>query len=268
LLVVPQRTMERLSVLMLVMLAAARAAEFQKEAENPRNCRTADRARKGDKIIMGYIGLLENGTRFDAGQSEFTLGEGKVIRGWEKGMDGACAGEDITMIVPPEYGYGDSPSDKVPAGSTLYFLTKLHAIIRTTKAPVGGDCVEGQKARPNIDVTMDIEGRVIKEDGNGRLFLDKPSLEIRFGKKDAIRFVKGLEAGLTGACVDEERILFLGPDLAYGAKGKSDGKVGGDESVRVVVRVVRVRDKKPADQGLVLSFLDTISSGGLKGFSG
>ena len=52
---------------------------------------------------------------------------------------------------------------------------------------VGGDCVEGQKARPNIDVTMDIEGRVIKEDGNGRLFLDKPSLEIRFGKKDAIR---------------------------------------------------------------------------------
>ena len=40
------------------------------------------------------------------------------------------------------------------------------------------------------------------------------------------RFVKGLEAGLTGACKDEERTLFLGPDLAYGAKGKSDGYGG------------------------------------------
>ena len=34
--------------------------------------------RKGDKIIMGYIGLLADGTRFDVGQSEFKLGEGKV----------------------------------------------------------------------------------------------------------------------------------------------------------------------------------------------
>jgi FKBP-type peptidyl-prolyl cis-trans isomerase 2 len=36
-----------------------------------------------------------------------------VIGGWEKGMEGACAGEKITLIVPPELAYGDSPSDKV-----------------------------------------------------------------------------------------------------------------------------------------------------------
>ena len=44
----------------------------------------------------------------------------------------------------------------------------------------GGDCAEGVKARPNIDVTMDIEGRVIRPDGRGKLFVDKPSLEIRY----------------------------------------------------------------------------------------
>jgi FKBP-type peptidyl-prolyl cis-trans isomerase 2 len=37
----------------------------------------------------------------------------KVIAGWERGMEGACAGEKITLIVPPELAYGDSPSDKV-----------------------------------------------------------------------------------------------------------------------------------------------------------
>ena len=54
-------------------------------------------------------------------------------------MLGQCAGEKITMIVPPELGYGDKPSDKVPADSTLYFLTTLNGIVRVTKAPLGGD---------------------------------------------------------------------------------------------------------------------------------
>jgi len=243
------------------------AAEFQSEAEPALNCPKSDRARKGDKVIMEYIGLLANGTEFDRGQSEFTIGENKVIPGWEKGMTGGCAGEKINMIVPPEFGYGDNPSDKVPAGSTIYFITQLQAIIRTTK-PVAGGCNEGQKARPNIDVTMKIAGKVIKPDGNGRKFVDKNSLEVRFGNPKAIRFVRGLEAALTGACTSEERLLFLGPDLAYGSEGKSDGKVKAGESVRVEVTIVRVRDKKPADQGLVLDFLATISDGKLKNFSG
>jgi len=252
---------------LMVREADAQAAEFQAEAEPALNCPDSYRARKGDKVIMEYIGLLADGTEFDRGQSEFTIGENKVIPGWEKGMTGGCAGERINMVVPPEFGYGDSPSDKVPAGSTIYFITQLQAIIRTTK-PVPGGCNEGQKARPNIDVTMDIEGRVITSSADGQKFVDKPSLEVRFGNPKAIRFVRGLEAGLTGACPEEERLLFLGPDLAYGAAGKSDGKVKSGESVRVEVRIVRVRDKKPADQGLVLDFLATISEGKLKNFSG
>ncbi len=36
-----------------------------------------------------------------------------MIAGWERGMEGACAGEKITLIVPPELAFGDSPSDKV-----------------------------------------------------------------------------------------------------------------------------------------------------------
>ena len=74
----------------------------------------------------------------------------QVIAGWEEGFTGQCAGEKITMIVPPSLGYGDQASDKVqdiatmadfgkylvgqvPANSTLYFLTTLDGIVRVTK---------------------------------------------------------------------------------------------------------------------------------------
>ena len=42
----------------------------------------------------------------------------------------------------------------------------------------------------------------------------------------------------------------------------------GGESVKVDVRVVRVRDKKPTDSKIALNFLETIANGGLKNFSG
>ena len=55
----------------------------------------------------------------------------------------------------------------------------------------GGDCNEGLKARPNIDVTLKVRGKVSQPDGNGNVFLDKPNLEIRFGEPNPIRFVTG-----------------------------------------------------------------------------
>ena len=57
-------------------------------------------------------------------------------------------------------------------------------------------------------------------------------VDFRFGKPDAIRFVRGLETALTGACIDERRDLFLGPNLAYGEAGKRDGSVKPGDSVR------------------------------------
>merc|ERR1712013_966273 len=236
-----------------LLVGSAMAQEFQKEADPPLNCQRAEKAKKGDRILMDYTGLL---------------GEEKVIKGWEKGMDGQCAGEKITMIVPPELGYGDKPSDKVPADSTLYFLTTLNGIVRVTKAPLGGLCNEGVKARPGQDVTMRIKARVASRDGRGKTFFDKASFEIRFGKPNAIRFVRGLELALTGACVDEKRRLFLGPNLAYGEQGKKDGSVKPGDSVIVEVEILRVRNKKPEDSGLVLGFLDKISSGNLGSFAG
>ena len=55
--------------------AAAAAGGFQKEADPPLNCSDPYRARKGDKVIMEYVGFLADQTQFDSGKSEFVLGK-------------------------------------------------------------------------------------------------------------------------------------------------------------------------------------------------
>jgi len=241
--------------------------EFKKEANPPLNCAKADRARVGDKVVISYLGFLKDGTKFDNGTSEFVIGDHKVIKGWEEGMVGGCAGETIAIVAPPEYGYGNTPSDKVPPSSTLYFINTLNAIVRVTKPPTGGDCPEGRKAKPGLHATLGLKGKVIAPDGNGQFFLGSTSSEkeseIGFGQARPIRFVRGLEKTLTGACVDEERLILLGPSLAYGDKGNKNKRVKPGDSVRLEVRIKRVRNKKPSKE-LLDSFFRDVTTGNLR----
>ena len=94
-----------LSVLpVLLLVAGATAQELQKEADPPLNCRREERARRGDRILLDYTGLLADGSTFDRASADFVIGDETVIRGLEEGMLGQCAGEKITMIVPPSLG--------------------------------------------------------------------------------------------------------------------------------------------------------------------
>ena len=78
--------------------------ELQKEADPALNCRQQERAKVGDRIILDYTGLLDDGSTFDRGSADFVIGDKTVIRGLEEGMLDQCAGEKITMIVPPSLG--------------------------------------------------------------------------------------------------------------------------------------------------------------------
>jgi len=256
-----ESTQEVMLVLTSVLyLGLVTGQEFQKEANPPLNCNKKEQAKTGDRVLIRYEGRLASGETFDKGEADFVIGENKVIAGWEKGFSGQCAGENVVMIVPPSLGYGLEGSDKVPANSTLYFLTSLDGIVRVTKPPVGGDCNEGVKARPNQDVTMRIKARVSQPDGRGKIFFDKPSFELRFGKPNAKTLVVGIEKTVTGTCTGEKRLLLLGPALAYGSTGNKNGSVPPNTSVSVEVEVVRVRNKKP-DSDIGLGFLHDLASG-------
>ena len=90
-------------------------------------------AKKGDQVEMHYTGWLkDSGFKFDSsldrGQTyPFTLGAGRVIKGWDLGVQGMKPGERRQLVIPAELGYGDrgTPDGQIPPGATLVFDVEL-----------------------------------------------------------------------------------------------------------------------------------------------
>lgn len=74
-------------------------------------------AKQGDTVRIHYTGTLEDGTVFDTSQNrdplEFTLGEGKVITGFEEAVEGMEEGEKKTAEIPSDDAYGPRRDDLV-----------------------------------------------------------------------------------------------------------------------------------------------------------
>ena len=79
------------------------------------------------KIKVHYIGMLEDGTKFDSSYDRgepfsFQIGLRQVIKGWETGIIGMKVGGKRTLIIPPELGYGErGAGELIPPNSTLIF---------------------------------------------------------------------------------------------------------------------------------------------------
>lgn len=88
---------------------------------------TGEPAVVGDEVVVHYIGSLEDGHVFDSSHTRgvpfpVTIGEGRVIQGWEKGLQGIKVGEKRKLTIPPAMGYGAREIPGViPANSVLIF---------------------------------------------------------------------------------------------------------------------------------------------------
>lgn len=75
------------------------------------------RAKKGDTVEVHYTGKLEDGTVFDTSQDReplsFTLGEEKVIPGFEQAVEGMEPGDTKTEELSPDEAYGQRREDMV-----------------------------------------------------------------------------------------------------------------------------------------------------------
>lgn len=91
-------------------------------------------AKTGDTVSVHYTGWLEDGTQFDSsinrGQPiEFVLGTGRVIPGWDEGLQGMNVNGTRLLVIPPDLGYGAAGSPPtIPANSTLIFEVQLVSI--------------------------------------------------------------------------------------------------------------------------------------------
>lgn len=69
-------------------------------------------AKTGDTVKVHYTGRLDDDTVFDTSRGKsplkFTIGEGNLIKGFEKGLIGMEVGEKKNLVIPPEEAYGQN----------------------------------------------------------------------------------------------------------------------------------------------------------------
>jgi len=74
-------------------------------------------AKENDRVKVHYKGSLQDGTVFDSSENrqplEFTIGQGMVIPGFEKGVVGMCEGDTKVISIEAEEAYGAYRQDLV-----------------------------------------------------------------------------------------------------------------------------------------------------------
>ncbi|MCH7820607.1 MAG: FKBP-type peptidyl-prolyl cis-trans isomerase [Proteobacteria bacterium] len=96
-------------------------------------------AQAGDNVDVHYTGWLydaeapgNRGEKFDSSvdrgdRFQFLLGAGKVIKGWDQGVEGMAIGEVRELTIAAEMAYGDrgASGGLIPPGATLVFEVEL-----------------------------------------------------------------------------------------------------------------------------------------------
>ncbi|MEE6506466.1 hypothetical protein FKM82_007684 [Ascaphus truei] len=87
--------------------------------------------KRGQTVVVHYVGLLEDGKKFDSSRDrdkpfKFKIGRKEVIRGWEEGVAQMSVGQRARLTCSPDYAYGSTGHPGIiPANATLIFDVEL-----------------------------------------------------------------------------------------------------------------------------------------------
>lgn len=89
-------------------------------------------AAAGNQVVVHYVGVAHStGEEFDASWNRgspfaFPLGAGRVIQGWDQGVQGMRVGGRRKLTIPPHLGYGTrGAGGAIKPGETLIFVVDL-----------------------------------------------------------------------------------------------------------------------------------------------
>jgi peptidylprolyl isomerase len=89
-------------------------------------------AKAGQQVTVHYVGVAHStGKEFDASYNrgdtfDFPLGAGRVIAGWDQGVQGMKVGGRRKLTIPPHLGYGAAGAPGAIKGNeTLIFVVDL-----------------------------------------------------------------------------------------------------------------------------------------------
>ena len=197
----------------------------------------------GATLKTHYTGWLLSGRKFGSSKDmgkplEVVLGNGKLIKGWEQGLDGMREGGVRWLRVAPAMGYGATAYSMIPSNSTLIFRVELvesevdSAVIEkmdffpdttTLTLEKGSEGLryaivkpgEGEPARPGSTVRVHYTGWLT----NGHKFDSSRDRDQEFSfPLGGGRVIRGWELGVAGMLPGEKRILIVPPGLGYGAR--------------------------------------------------
>lgn len=229
-------------------------------------------ARNGDVLWIGYRGWLENGTEFGSSAKgepygPFTLGQGQVIQGVDRGLLGMCLGETRRLRVPPHLAYGEAGTERIPPNSILnfeYVLERAHPQLTIeTKQTEDRLCLSASADSSVIGVDFSAHYAVMEYNKGVNVSwtqLHDTFAEEKFwgpfvlAEKDLI---PGLYQALLGMCVGDIRHAVIPPALGYG-QGLDD-YVPAHATLYFVLELMEL--KKP---GLHIEVLRNGTSGTLK----
>ena len=129
-------------------------------------------AKTGDTVKVHYTGQFEDGSVFDTSQGkdplEFTVGTGRVIRGFEEAIEGLNTGDSTTTTIEAPEAYGERleellfqvdkarfPEGIVPSvGDQLQLNQPEGGMVDVVVSAIEGDTV-------TLDANHPLAGRVL-----------------------------------------------------------------------------------------------------------
>jgi peptidylprolyl isomerase len=140
-------------------------------------CSGAAAAKAGDKVKVDYTGKLADGSVFDSsiGKTplEFTLGDGSMIKGFDKGVMGMKIGESRTLTLQPAEAYGAHLDNLVTTVSRSQLAPGL--------TPVAGQQLQTRRADGSVGVVtvVAVTDTTITVDANSPLAGKTLTFEIK-----------------------------------------------------------------------------------------